>query len=83
MTHFLRLLPALVLVLAISPAWAQGCYAEYKAKQDNPLRLDHGVIALTDCTGTAQVEAEVRARLAARGWILLKVVSVSATPSGG
>jgi hypothetical protein len=83
MTQLSRLLPALALVLAVSPASAQGCYAEYKAKQDNPLRLDHGVIALTDCSSPAQIEAAVRSRLAAAGWTLLKVVSVSAAPPGG
>lgn len=57
-----------------APAAAQ-CYADYKAKQDNPLRLHYGVAQISACNrGTAQ--NELNARLKSSGWTLLQVVSV-------
>lgn len=70
-----RLIQSLCLsaVLAL-PASAE-CYADYKAKQDNPLRLHYGVALISACNrGTAQ--SEISARLSAKGWTLLQVVSV-------
>jgi hypothetical protein len=69
---------ALALVIATAaalPAQA-ACYADYKAKRDNPLRLQYGVIQLPDpaCGDRAAAEQEIRARLAANGWELLSVV---------
>jgi hypothetical protein len=68
---------ALLLVLPALPAHA-ACYADYKAKQDNPLRLQYGVIELPDvaCGSREAAESEVRARLAAGGWELLNVVGL-------
>ncbi|WP_299966617.1 hypothetical protein [uncultured Roseobacter sp.] len=57
------------------PAHAAGCYADYKAKQDDPLRLHYGVAEVSGCSQQA-AEAELTARLAAQGWTLLNVVSV-------
>ena len=53
------------------PATA-ACYADYKAKQDNPLKLHYGVIELPDVAcGSAQDAApEVSRRIAADGWTL-------------
>jgi hypothetical protein len=67
----------LSLLLAL---WAQGaaaeCYADYKAKQDNPLRLAYGVAQVSDgsCDPGAAA-AELAPRLAASGWTLLKILS--------
>ncbi|WP_295313443.1 hypothetical protein [Roseobacter sp.] len=62
--------------IALAPAAvAAACYADYKAKQDNPLRLHYGVAEVSQCAGDA-AEAELRARLSAAGWTLLNVVSV-------
>ena len=62
------------LALMALPAQAE-CYADYKAKQDNPLRLHYGVAQISQCSaGTAQ--SELKARLAAQGWTLLNIVSV-------
>lgn len=53
------------------------CYAEYKAKRDNPLELIYDVAQIGgDCT-MASASAELAARLAAQGITLLKVLSVS------
>ena len=58
------------------PAQA-ACYADYKAKQDNPLRLHYGVIELPDaaCDPSA-ASAELARRLAGTGWTVLNVVSI-------
>ena len=69
------LIPLLTLMLAI-PASAE-CYADYKAKQDNPLQLAYGVSQITDnaCGKPKSARAELAPRLAADGWTLLKIVS--------
>lgn len=53
------------------PAQAE-CYADYKAKQDAPLRLHYGVAEISDCSNA---EAELGPRLAANGWTLLTILS--------
>ena len=57
------------------PGMAAGCYADYKAKQDNPLRLHYGVAEVSECSKNA-ARAELAARLAPKGWTLLNVISV-------
>jgi hypothetical protein len=69
-------LTALIVALALAaPAAAAECYADYKAKQDNPLRLHYGVAAVSECSRKS-AEAELRGRLAKNGWTLLNVLSV-------
>ncbi len=52
------------------------CYADYKAKQDDPLRLHYGVAELNgDCT-VASAEAQLPDRLSGDGWTLLNVMGV-------
>lgn len=70
----IALATGLTLTLAV-PAHA-ACYADYKAKQENPLRLHYGVVKLPDsaCKG-GRAKANVQNRLAANGWQLLKIVS--------
>lgn len=51
------------------------CFADYKAKQDDPLRLHYGVAEVSQCSQRT-AEAELSKRLAAQGWTLLNVVSV-------
>ena len=66
---------ALSALVAASPSFAAAeCYADYKAKQDSPLRLHYGVIQVT--TSAGQANAEVSARLKAAGWTLLNIISV-------
>ncbi len=67
---------AAALGLAALPAQAAGCYADYKAKQENPLRLHYGVAAISGACDRAAVSAELSQRLAANGWTLLTIVSV-------
>ena len=64
------------LMLAAAPASAE-CYADYKAKQDGPLRLAYGVAQVSDgnCDPSA-AQGELEPRLADAGWTLLNVMSV-------
>lgn len=69
---------ALLLCLAFGwPAVAQAaCYADYKAKQDSPLRLHYGVAEISgDCTKPAATR-QLQPRLQQAGWTLLNVMSV-------
>lgn len=68
---------AALVAFAALPATAD-CYADYKAKRDNPLKLHYGVIALADsvCGSMETVSADIARRIAVDGWSLLKVVSV-------
>ena len=58
-----------------SASVAAGCYADYKAKRDNPLRLHYGVAQVSQCSKGA-AEAELKKRLKSKGWTLLNVMSV-------
>lgn len=63
-------------LLAALPAQAE-CYADYKAKQDSPLRLHYGVAQLSDAAcNKGAAAAELAPRLAASGWTLLNILSV-------
>lgn len=72
----LPVLAAAFTTLAI-PASA-ACYADYKAKRENPLKLHYGVmqVDIDSCNMSEQVRAEVARRLASQGWQLLQVGSV-------
>ena len=70
------ILAAALMVSLAQPAAAAGCYADYKAKQDNPLRLHYGVAQINGACNAASARVELGARLAANGWILLNVLSV-------
>ena len=73
-----KTLTLLAITMALSATSANAaCIAEYKAKRDNPLRLDYGTVTVSgnDCTASA-VQAAVEAQLASRGWTLLSILSV-------
>lgn len=74
---YLIIILGLVLSVAASQASA-ACVVEYKAKQDNPLRLEFGTTTVPDnaCTKAA-AQPIVSEQLAQRGWTLLSIVSVS------
>jgi hypothetical protein len=71
----LKLMSVAMLLLAL-PAQAD-CFVDYKAKQDDPLRLAYGVSQVNDavCGKPKQARAELEPRLAADGWTLLKILS--------
>ena len=66
---------AVALLAVAAPAQAQ-CFADYKAKQDNPLRLHYGVVQLQGPCSRRAARTEVASRIARGGWTLLNVVSV-------
>ena len=66
---------AFILMLA-SPASAE-CYADYKAKQDDPLRLAYGVAQVPDSAcDPGAAKNELAPRLQAGGWTILDVMGV-------
>jgi len=67
---------ALPLALAATGARAE-CYADWKAKQDGPLRLAYGVSQIPDdaCGRRKAAAAAVGPRLARDGWTLLDILS--------
>lgn len=71
----LLLVACLGIGLAASAADA-ACYADYKAKRDNPLKLHYGVMQLRGQCSKQAARGEVNRRLNANGWILLNVLSV-------
>ena len=73
----LSLSAAAIAVLLTAPAHAT-CYADYKAKQDNPLRLHYGVVELQDpaCTRPGMAEQQIGERIAVEGWILLNLLTL-------
>ncbi len=73
-----QILPSLAVLALISvgtAASAADCYADYKAKQDNPLRLHYGVMQVSACD-KGKAKKEVSQRLRGSGWTLLNVISV-------
>ncbi|MCK0150209.1 hypothetical protein MWU54_09270 [Marivita sp. S6314] len=67
----------LLLALLCVPATAQAaCYADYKAKQDAPLRLHYGVAEISGACNVNAAAQQLDSRLARAGWTLLNVVSV-------
>ncbi len=75
MKHTAFLLALTIACALALPAQAAGCFADYKAKQDNPLRLHYGVAQINGPCDPASAAAELAPRLAARGWTLLNIVS--------
>ena len=73
-----RLIPLALIAAIAVPAGASAaeCYADYKAKQDNPLRLHYGVIQVQGACKRKAARAQVSARLAQGGWTLLNILSV-------
>ena len=77
MTRFLFSIVFLTALIAGTAADA-ACYADYKAKRDNPLRLHYGVVTVkgSTCAPSPKITADVTRRLATAGWTLLQVESV-------
>ncbi len=72
----IALISGLVAAALATPASAAECFADYKAKRDNPLKLHYGIMQLRGACDRASARAEVSARLQQNGWTLLNVVSV-------
>jgi hypothetical protein len=71
-----RLFLSVLFAAAMGSPVAAECYADYKAKQDDPLRLHYGVAQVSDAGCNPQAaKAELTPRLAADGWTLLNVLA--------
>lgn len=66
---------AFVLGALALPAQA-ACFADYKAKKDNPLQLHYGVIQIPEsaCGNKSRAASVIQRRLAKGGWTLLTVL---------
>ena len=63
------------LALALAGPASAECYADYKAKRDEPLKLIYGVGQVPDSNCNIDAAAaELAPRLAADGWTLLNVL---------
>lgn len=72
-----RQLFAIPITLAFLATAAQAaCYADYKAKQDDPLRLHYGVVEVSGECSAANAASQLGPKLAADGWELLTIVGV-------
>ena len=68
---------AFFIILMLTAGAAQAnCYADYKAKQDDPLQLQYGVAQVYGDCSVDGAWAELDPRLLASGWQLLEVISV-------
>ncbi len=65
-----------LLLAALAGPLHAACYADYKAKMDDPLRLHYGVAEIRGECSRRAAAAELAPRLQSRGWELLNVVSV-------
>lgn len=65
-----------VLTLCLAAPAEAACFADYKAKQDAPLRLAYGVAEIPDQScDPGSAAGVIGPRLAAAGWTLLNVIS--------
>ncbi len=71
-------LAALAFAAAFALPAQAACYADYKAKREDPLKLHYGVVQvdISPCAMSDKVKRQVRQRLKAAGWQLLQVQSV-------
>ncbi len=78
MTRTATLLSAALIALATALPAQAACFADYKAKRDNPLRLHYGVMELPQaaCAGTDAAAREIARRIARDGWTLLNVMAI-------
>lgn len=68
---------AFVLALVCAAPASATCYADYKAKMDNPLRLHYGVAKLSEANCNKSAAAtDIRNRIKADGWKLLTVIGL-------
>ena len=71
-----RLITSAALVLALVGPAAAECFADYKAKRDEPLQLHYGVARVSDANcSPGAAEGELAPRLRSDGWTLLTVLS--------
>lgn len=71
-----HIIPFTIVALLAASSASAACYADYKAKRDDPLRLHYGVVEVTgDCT-VENAATQVSSSLAADDWQLLNIMGV-------
>lgn len=71
-----KVIAATLVALALAGPASAECYADYKAKKDDPLQLHYGVAQVSDGNCSKKAAAgELAPRLAADGWTLLNILS--------
>ncbi|WP_299349499.1 hypothetical protein [uncultured Shimia sp.] len=76
MKHVIAITLVVCLAAFGGAASAEQCFADYKAKKDNPLRLHYGVAELYQGCSKSSAKSEITARISQDGWKLLNVLSV-------
>ena len=68
----------ITLAIFLTQSAQAACYADYKAKQENPLKLHYGIMKFdsVECTASI-VQKKVAHRLLPHGWTLLNLLTVS------
>jgi hypothetical protein len=68
----------ITLAIFLTQSAQAACYADYKAKQENPLKLHYGIMKFdsVECTAII-VQKKVALRLLPHGWTLLNLLTVS------
>lgn len=71
-----RMIPLTLTFLVLSSAAQAACFADYKAKRDDPLRLHYGVAEIMGACSPEGATVELAPRLAADDWQLLSIEGV-------
>jgi len=71
-----RIIPLTFALVALSSVAQAACYADYKAKRDDPLRLHYGVAEIMDDCTVEAAQAELTPRLQDDDWQLLSIEGV-------
>ena len=65
-----------ILLCGVATASYADCYADYKAKRDDPLRLHYGVAEVRGECNARAAQRELDDRLRQEGWQLLNVMGI-------
>lgn len=71
-----RIIPLTAVLLAFGTSAQAACFADYKAKRDDPLRLHYGVAEIMGTCSPEAAQVELTPRLAADDWQLLSIEGV-------
>ena len=71
-----RIIPLTLTLLVVGVTAQAACFADYKAKRDDPLRLHYGVAEVMGACNVEGATVEIGARLAADDWQLLSIEGV-------
>lgn len=72
----LQILAVAMIISALALPAQAACYADYKARRDNPLELHYGVAQIAEPCTRANAQAQLTGRLQRDGWRLLNVLQV-------